>query len=179
MFRMLFWVTVTLFGGFYLFNNFIYAQSSSYQNYSPKLTLSKYFNEKVEGIGFVQDITGHNYSSVSVVTKGKWKRNDGYLYRHVNLNQFGNVKQKIQINFEDTNKFLFKVNGSVKSYEGTQYGNVAHFEYDYTISYKSLHFTAQINEWLHYLGEGKLVSKIQISKFGIPFATSTVVFSKN
>jgi len=178
MIRMFFYILLTLFGGFFLYNNFIYAVPQSYQNNTPQLKLTSYFRDTIEAKGFLQDITGRNYNDVSVTTKGKWKGDYGNLYRYYKFNKLENIKQKLQIKFDDSNKFMVKIDGGDESYEGQQYGNAVNLKYDLPVSYKNIRLNLQINEWFYYLGNGRLINKVVVSKFGVPLGTATITYDK-
>jgi hypothetical protein len=149
-----------------------------YQNESPKLDLTQYFNGTLDAVGMFQDRSGKVIKRFHVVIDAKWVGEVGTLDEHFIWSD-GTKSQRVwTLRKTDAHHFTGTAADVVGEAKGETYGNALQWRYVLALPVDGKVYNVNVDDWMYMIDDTQVLNRSTVSKFGIHFGDITLYFKK-
>ena len=145
----------------------------------PRFQLEDYFAGQTKAWGIFQDRFGKLRRQFEVDIDGTW---DGETLTLVEdfVYDDGEVEQRIwRIRKTGEHSYEGEADGVIGTAKGAGYGNALNWRYDFNLKVGDSVWAVSFDDWLFLQGDGVVINRAEVSKFGIELGQVTLVFTKD
>ena len=145
----------------------------------PRFLLEDYFAGQAKAWGIFQDRFGKLRRQFEVEIVGTW---DGETLTLVEdfVYDDGEVEQRIwTIRKTGAHSYEGQADGVIGTAQGEGYGNALNWRYNFNLKVGDSVWAVAFDDWMFLQGDGVMINRAEVSKFGIELGQVTLVFTKN
>jgi len=149
-----------------------------FEGQEPRFRIEEYFTGKTRAWGIFQDRFGKLRRQFVVDIEGTW---DGETLTLVEdfIYDDGKTEQRTwTIHKTGEHSYRGTADGVIGVAEGTSYGNALHWHYRFALQVGDSTWNVTFNDWMFLQGEGVMINRAEVSKFGIELGELTIAFRK-
>ena len=153
-----------------------------YADQKPVLSLSNYFNGKIDAYGIFTDRSGAVVKRFKVVIDAQWEKRDG---KNVGVldEQFtysdGTKQQRVWTLTElESGRYSGTASDVVGAAAGQVSGNALNWTYTLALPVDGKVYDVQFDDWMYQMDEKVMLNRAKMSKFGIYLGEVTLAFYK-
>lgn len=149
-----------------------------YQNETPKLDLTQYFNGTLDAVGMFQDRSGKVIKRFHVVVDAKWVGEVGTLDEHFTWSDGTKSERVWTLRKTDAHHFTGTAADVVGEAKGATYGNALQWRYVLALPVDGKVYNVNVDDWMYMVDDTQMLNRSTVSKFGIHFGAITLYFKK-
>ena len=149
-----------------------------YQNETPELDLSRYFNGTIDAVGMFQDRSGKVIKRFHVVVNAKWVNQVGTLDEHFTWSDGTQSERVWTLRKTDAHHFTGTAADVVGEAKGETYGNALQWRYVLALPVDGKVYNVNVDDWMYMIDDASILNRSTVSKFGIHFGDITLYFKK-
>ena len=153
-------------------------QVTQYQQATPKLDLSQYFNGTIDAYGIFQKRSGEVVKRFHVLIDAKWKDNVGTLDERFTYSD-GTTQQRIwTITKTGSDAYSGTADDVVGQALGQSAGNALRWQYVLELPVDGKVYHVDFDDWMFLMDERVMLNKSTMSKWGFDLGEVTLTFVK-
>lgn len=144
----------------------------------PRFRIEEYFAGKTRAWGIFQDRFGTLRRQFIVDIDGTW---DGETLTLVEdfVYDDGETEQRIwRITRTGAHSYEGRADGVIGIAKGESYGNALNWRYDFDLKVGDSVWNVHFDDWMFLQGDGVMINRASITKFGIELGQVTIAFRK-
>ncbi|MEO7152742.1 MAG: DUF3833 domain-containing protein [Burkholderiaceae bacterium] len=155
---------------------------ADYANQTPTLDLSAYFNGEVMAHGLFTDRSGKVVRRFTVRMLCTWNGDDGVLDERF-LYSDGATERRVWRLKKlhgpgNEGRYTGTADDVVGSADGRVAGNAFQWKYTLKLPVDGSVYEVQFDDWMYLMGDGVMLNKAVMSKFGVRLGEVTLAFTK-
>lgn len=149
-----------------------------YKNEKPILDLEEYLNGDLDAYGIFQDRSGLVVKRFTVKMKASWVNGVGTLDEDFLYSDGTKSKRVWTLKKTGPGKYVGTAGDVIGSAEGQSSGNAFRWKYTLDLPVDKSNYHVQFDDWMYLMGDGVMLNKSKMSKFGIYLGEVTLSFVK-
>lgn len=178
MLKFIFNFIIILIGGFYIYENFLYARPQDFMGISPAFHLEDYFDTSHIGYGYKQNWRGELIEKFKIKQKSIWQHDKGKVLNLFYYDNGQKIKQNWFLLKKDQHNYELKINNIDSSSKASIYGNNLQLKYKDKITVLGYQLPVNIHQRMYLLENNLLISIAKTYFFYVPIYTQTIIFYK-
>ncbi len=145
----------------------------------PRFRIEEYFAGKTRAWGIFQDRFGTLRRQFVVDIDGTW---DGETLTLVEdfVYDDGETEQRVwRIAKSGAHSYEGRADGVIGIAKGESYGNALNWRYDFALKVGDSVWNVHFDDWMFLQGDGVMINRASVSKFGIELGQVTIAFRKD
>ncbi|MEB0138997.1 DUF3833 domain-containing protein [Undibacterium sp. CCC2.1] len=149
-----------------------------YVKETPKLTLSTYFNGRLQAWGMFQDRSGHVVKRFTVIMQCAWK--DGVGTLHEDFTYADGSKQTRIWTLKETapGRYTGSAADVIGTAEGIVSGNTLHWNYVLALDVDGTTYHVDFDDIMVLMDDKTMLNRAIMRKYGVELGSVTLSFSK-
>lgn len=144
----------------------------------PRLRLEEYFSGPVKAWGMFQDRFGTVRRQFQIGAEGQWDGETLTLVEDFTYDDGQEERRTWRIRKTDEQAYTGHAAGVIGTAEGSVHGNVLRWSYRFALEAGARTWTVHFNDWLFLQGDGILINRAKVTKFGLLIGEVVCVFRK-
>ena len=145
----------------------------------PRLKIEEYFAGKTKAWGIFEDRFGTLRRQFVVDIDGSWDGDSLTLVEDFVYDNDDTERRIWQIEKTGEHTYAGTADGVIGTARGESYGNALHWRYTFALKIGDGTWNVDFDDWMFLQGDGILINRARVSKFGIELGQVTIAFSKN
>ncbi len=150
----------------------------SYVNQQPALDLRDYFNGTLTAYGLFTDRSGTVVKRFTVLMQCSWQGNEGVLDESFSYSDGSTQKRVWRLTHLGEGRYSGRADDVVGAASGQTSGNAFHWAYTLALPVDGTVYEVQFDDWMYLMGDGVMLNKARMSKFGLHLGDVTLAFTK-
>ena len=155
---------------------------ADYAHQTPRLDLAAYFDGEVQAHGLFTDRSGKVVRRFSVQMQCRWSGDDGVLDERFSYSD-GTTERRVWRLKKlhgpgNEGRYTGSADDVVGTASGLAAGNAFQWKYTLRLPVDGSVYEVQFDDWMYLMGDGVMLNKAVMSKFGIRLGEVTLAFSK-
>ncbi|OIN92531.1 MAG: hypothetical protein AUJ20_07395 [Comamonadaceae bacterium CG1_02_60_18] len=151
----------------------------SYASQQPALDLRDYFNGTFKAYGIFTDRSGTVVKRFTVLMQCSWQGDEGVLDESFTYSDGSTQKRVWHLTHLGEGRYSGRADDVVGSAAGQTRGNAFHWAYTLALPVDGTVYEVQFDDWMYLMGDGVMLNKARMSKFGVHLGDVTLAFTKN
>ena len=172
------WFTAALIAALTLLTGCAAPRPSDYAAERPLLSLSDYFNGRIDAHGMFQDRAGKVVKRFTVVMDCTWRGDDGTLDERFTFSDGTTQRRVWKLKALPGGRFTGTADDVVGTASGEQQGNAFHWNYTLIQPVGDSRYEVQMDDWMYLVDGQVMLNRAEMSKFGITVGAVTLSFVK-
>ena len=149
-----------------------------FKDKTPRLLIEDYFQGRVKAWGIFENRFGDLKREFEVTIDGAWDGeelvlDENFLYRD------GEVDRRVwRIRKLDDHRYEGRADDIVGVASGVGYGNALNWNYEMILPVRESDWRVKFDDWMYLQGDGILINRARIIKWGIEVGEVTLTFRK-
>jgi len=155
--------------------------SQSIDNYAsekPVLDLRDYFNGTLKAYGVFTDSSGSVVKRFTVLMRCSWQGDEGVLDESFTYSDGSTQKRIWHLTHLGGGRYGGRADDVVGTASGQTRGNAFHWTYTLALPVDGSVYEVQFDDWMYLMGDGVMLNKARMSKFGLQLGEVTLAFTK-
>ena len=155
---------------------------ADYAAETPRLDLAAYFNGEVTAHGLVTDRAGKVVRRFTVRMQCRWSGDDGVLDEQFEYSD-GKTERRVwrlrkTRGLAGEDGYTGTADDVVGTATGSASGNAFRWQYILRLPVDGTPLEVQFDDWMYLMGDGVMLNKAVMSKFGVRLGEVTLAFTK-
>ncbi|MEO6410200.1 MAG: DUF3833 domain-containing protein [Burkholderiaceae bacterium] len=155
---------------------------ADYAAQMPRLDLATYFNGEVTAHGLVTDRAGKVVRRFTVRMQCRWSGDDGVLDESFLYND-GKTERRVwrlkkSRGPAGEDRYTGTADDVVGTAVGSAAGNAFRWQYTLRLPVDGSVYEVQFDDWMYLMGDGVMLNKAVMSKFGVRLGEVTLAFTR-
>jgi len=142
-------------------------QLKNYNNTTPNLDLTEFFNGELVAYGMVLNRGGELTRRFNVVLNASWQGNEGVIDEQFIFDDGEKTTRVWQLTKTSNNSYQGTAGDVIGVAYGETSGSVLHWQYDMTINVDDTDYEVSLDDWMYLIDDNRLFNKTDIMKFGL------------
>ncbi len=142
-------------------------QLKNYNNTTPNLDLTEFFNGELVAYGMVLNRGGELTRRFNVVLNASWQGNEGVIDEQFIFDDGEKTTRVWQLTKTGDNSYQGTAGDVIGVAYGATSGSVLHWQYDMTINIDDTDYEVSLDDWMYLIDDNRLFNKTDIMKFGL------------
>lgn len=150
-------------------------EGKMYQQTTPALSLERFFNGDVKAWGIVQNRAGDVVQRFTVTIKGRLEGDTLILDETFDYEVGeGPLERTWRITPTGNGNYEGRAGDILGVATGTSYGNAFNFQYEMDLPVDDTTYKVAFDDWFWAMGDGTLMNRSYVKKFGLVMAEVTI-----
>lgn len=149
-----------------------------YATERPVLDLQAYFNGPVKAWGVFTDRSGKVVKRFTVEMDCRWQGDTGTLDERFTYSDGTTQRRVWTLQKLPNGRFTGSADDVVGQAQGRQAGNAFHWTYTLALPVDGRVWNVEMDDWMYLMGNGVVLNKTVMRKFGIALGEVTLSFTK-
>ncbi len=145
-----------------------------YQNVTPTLKLSQFFQGKSHAYGVMHNWQGQQQLHFTAELCGQWQQNRGDLYEIFQFSDGRIDKRHWQLTVADDGSVTGTAEDVVGQAQGKLAGNTLYWHYTLRIPSEDDYIDVEVKDWLYLVSSAQLINRSTLHKFGLQVGELTL-----
>ncbi len=155
---------------------------ADYADQTPRLDLAAYFDGEVRAHGMFTDRSGKVVRRFTVRMLCRWSGDDGELDERFTYSD-GQTERRVWHLKKlrgpgNEGRYTGRADDVVGTAEGRVAGNAFQWKYTLKLPVDGSVYEVQFDDWMYLMGDGVMLNKAVMSKFGVRLGEVTLAFTK-
>lgn len=151
---------------------------SQYRNEQPQLDLRTYFNGTVDAWGMFQGRDGGVVRRFKAVIEGKWQGDTGVLDERFEWNDGTTSRRVWTLRRQADGNYRGTADDVVGEAIGELSGNALRWRYVLALPVDGKVYHVDLDDWMFLMGDGVMLNRAAMSKWGVHLGDITLSFTK-
>jgi len=149
-----------------------------YASQKPVLDLRDYFNGTLKAYGIFTDRSGTVVKRFTVLMRCSWQGDEGVLDESFTYSDGSTQKRIWHLTHLGEGRYSGRADDVVGTASGQTRGNAFHWTYTLALPVDGSVYEVEFDDWMYLMGDGVMLNKARMSKFGLQLGEVTLVFTK-
>ena len=156
------------------------AQSvDAYADKAPPLDLRDYLEGSLTASGVFMGLSGHVQRRFTIQMTGRWSGGNGILEERFRYDDGQTGERCWKMTVGDDGILTATADDVLGAAKGMQSGNTAAMRYKLRVPRKAGEIVVGIDDWFYLIGDGTLINRARMSKFGFKVGEIVACFHRN
>jgi len=153
-------------------------KTEAFAGRDPVLRLEDYFQGRSKAWGIFQDRFGTLRRQFEVDIQGTWDGRELTLVEDFQYDDGETEQRTWRITPVGAHGYKGSAGGVIGEAEGTAHGNVMTWRYRFALQVGKQVWNVSFEDWFFLMGDGVLINKATVRKFGLRLGEATIVFHR-
>jgi len=154
-------------------------KTEDFAGHEPRLLIEDYFAGHTRAWGIFEDRFGNLRRQFHVEIDGTWDGETLTLVEDFVYNDGENEQRIWRIKKIGEHGYEGSAEGVIGVAEGSSYGNVLNWKYQFALKVGDSTWTVHFDDWLFLQDEEVLINRADVTKFGVLIGEVTLLFHKS
>ncbi|QID17080.1 DUF3833 domain-containing protein [Nitrogeniibacter mangrovi] len=150
----------------------------AYRDTTPRLVLEDYFNGTLDAWGMFQDRSGKVIKRFHVLIEARWQGAVGRLDERFTYDDGSTQRRVWTLTARGDGHYTGLADDVVGQAQGQARGNALRWRYVMALPVNGKTYHVDFDDWMYLMGDGVLLNRSVMSKFGVRLGEVTLSFRK-